>query len=546
MIMGRPPPTCSSVFVVALFLLLVQTQGYKVDYEWESLDFYQILGFPSSSTQSSDSITPKDIRTGYRQQARQWHPDKLIGKSNVTEEEGNYRFARIAEAYQVLSDVEKRREYDHYLLTLQRQEKSQQDWRRQQGASRKENWKDKAPPSLWNHLQQMDPRRIFEEFFNSDSWSFEHEEEKYGDPTLSSFFDEIKDAYSASFSSYSSPSNGHVNVEEREEILVDSRTGQEILRVYRTEDWISRSSRRCYRVMRQDFVEDWDHWQGTWVYIPLSEAVLVEEGYRDDDRRQQHQRNSSSTTAINNILKPGNVLYPESPDLVNGRYVSGLSRTCELYIAIQYRHDRFDDDEVVWTSETHVQQKSSSSCQLKLHGPHLVLLGQGPHYYLGPQLLWRSQSLKKEDNNYSLRGEVHMARLDTDGSLAVYRVTPLDPFWLTLLSSLDLDSRREQDTRAAKTFKEMVFLLGGVSRPSNIDEGGSFHDDSSLTRWVCISATGPVGCFRLGRLLLRVARDVKHYFYRFRVVRSLVREAKAFTQFWLRTMFAVCSFLENL
>ena len=63
-------------------------------------DYYKILNI-------SKPVTNDDIKKAYRKLAIKWHPDKN-NNSKVSEE----MFKKIAEAYSVLSDNNKRRQYD--------------------------------------------------------------------------------------------------------------------------------------------------------------------------------------------------------------------------------------------------------------------------------------------------------------------------------------------------------------------------------------------------------------------------------------------------
>ncbi|MDQ6766869.1 MAG: J domain-containing protein [Candidatus Eremiobacteraeota bacterium] len=64
-------------------------------------DYYKTLGV-------SKSASTKEIKAAYRKLARQWHPDVNPTKKKEAEE----KFKEIAEAYEVLSDPEKRKTYD--------------------------------------------------------------------------------------------------------------------------------------------------------------------------------------------------------------------------------------------------------------------------------------------------------------------------------------------------------------------------------------------------------------------------------------------------
>jgi molecular chaperone DnaJ len=63
-------------------------------------DYYEILGIPRTADE-------KEIKKAYRSLARKYHPD--VCKEAGAEE----RFKNINEAYSVLSDAQKRAQYDH-------------------------------------------------------------------------------------------------------------------------------------------------------------------------------------------------------------------------------------------------------------------------------------------------------------------------------------------------------------------------------------------------------------------------------------------------
>ncbi|NXW44211.1 DNJB8 protein, partial [Nyctiprogne leucopyga] len=70
------------------------------------VDYYKVLGLQKSASQD-------DVKKSYRKLALKWHPDK--NPSN--KEEAEKKFKAVAEAYEVLSDPEKRSLYDRTVLS---------------------------------------------------------------------------------------------------------------------------------------------------------------------------------------------------------------------------------------------------------------------------------------------------------------------------------------------------------------------------------------------------------------------------------------------
>lgn len=80
-------------FIVGLFLLPLSVF---------SQDYYAILGVGKNANE-------KEIKSAYRQLSKKYHPDKNPGDNDA-----HHKFIEVGEAYEALSDPEKRRIYDQF------------------------------------------------------------------------------------------------------------------------------------------------------------------------------------------------------------------------------------------------------------------------------------------------------------------------------------------------------------------------------------------------------------------------------------------------
>lgn len=69
-------------------------------------DYYKILGVEKTATED-------EIKKAYRKLALRYHPDHQQGKSDAEKKEAEDKFKDINEAYEVLSNPEKRQQYDN-------------------------------------------------------------------------------------------------------------------------------------------------------------------------------------------------------------------------------------------------------------------------------------------------------------------------------------------------------------------------------------------------------------------------------------------------
>jgi curved DNA-binding protein len=117
-------------------------------------DYYEILGVQPDAEK-------KDIQQTFRKLARKVHPDVNPGNKEAEE-----KFKTINEAYQVLSDAEKRKKYDE--LRAQYQQWQQTGGGRQQDFDW-QNWS--AQPDKGVHVQYASPEDLEDLFGNASPYS---------------------------------------------------------------------------------------------------------------------------------------------------------------------------------------------------------------------------------------------------------------------------------------------------------------------------------------------------------------------------------------
>eukprot|EP00550_Attheya_septentrionalis_P011090 CAMPEP_0198302938 /NCGR_PEP_ID=MMETSP1449-20131203/56630_1 /TAXON_ID=420275 /ORGANISM="Attheya septentrionalis, Strain CCMP2084" /LENGTH=710 /DNA_ID=CAMNT_0044005417 /DNA_START=2204 /DNA_END=4333 /DNA_ORIENTATION=+ len=569
---------CIMVITVLLLLLLGETSmGRSVaaadasnpSHDWEELNYYELLGLLEMDKDSRrkksarqkrhkklEFISSSDIKKAYRRQAQLYHPDKQMHrraanqtksslkdkkKKTKTEtsmeplslEESTARFAKIAQAYEVLSNEQDRQEYDTYLL--EEEGKDEVD-HTQNSESSGRRWYEKFGGGK-SSSGGTDPRSLFEKFFFGGG-----ADDDYEDPMFhqSNYYDE-----SSSFRG-TRPSR----ISEATETRYDPRYGTDVMRVLRREEFIDPMTHQLtyYRVIAQEFIEEYaDTRYGprSMGFTPITDPYVIEEGRlddnegtgshdHDDDFRYHKDRRHNSILYSNEYLTPSTPLMT-SP---NGQYYAGLTPDCELLI-MSDTGDPDEPDAVVWSSDTFVPHGHQGNCVLTLIGPKLVLsLGSIDH--MG-RTLWFSDvpASLVPDAQHAKDGkeyEYHyFCSLDDDGSLVVYKrqgrmgeSSPEnendedeedDPLWYKWLHREQITPTFAQkkakypstyETHAAKAWKSLQkWGSRTLLRRKDRSRKGSSGDSKTAFKDQCIYATGPAGCLTPGRHVIRLAANVK-------------------------------------
>ncbi len=117
----------------------------------EFKDYYKVLGVDKSASQD-------EIKKKFRKLARTCHPDKVFGDEKAGAEE---KFKAAAEAYEILGDPEKRKEYDEL----------GKGWEGRSNAARSRSYS--PSPNTEYHFDGTGFSDFFEQFFGGKRGGFE-------------------------------------------------------------------------------------------------------------------------------------------------------------------------------------------------------------------------------------------------------------------------------------------------------------------------------------------------------------------------------------
>ena len=70
-------------------------------------DYYEVLGVDKNASED-------DIKKAFKKAAMKYHPDRFANASDAEKKDAEEKFKEINEAYQVLSDTQKKQQYDQF------------------------------------------------------------------------------------------------------------------------------------------------------------------------------------------------------------------------------------------------------------------------------------------------------------------------------------------------------------------------------------------------------------------------------------------------
>lgn len=130
-------------------------------------NYYKILGV-------SKNATANEIKKAYYQLAKQYHPD-----TNQNDPNCSRKFQEVSEAYEVLSDSEKRSEYDAYGQTMEQMNRSGANATGFSSA----NYGPQGFAQSWQFTSNIDPEELFRKIFGDQTF----EKDEFEDYASSKF-----------------------------------------------------------------------------------------------------------------------------------------------------------------------------------------------------------------------------------------------------------------------------------------------------------------------------------------------------------------------
>lgn len=127
-------------------------------------DYYEILGISKNSA-------AKDVKKAYYQLAKKYHPD-----TNKNDPNASKKFQEVSEAYEVLSDDAKRKEYDTWGAT------SEQMGMGGGGPGGFPGGGQEAYSHNWNFRASVNPEELFRKIFGEEGFRAHfNEQEDFAD-----------------------------------------------------------------------------------------------------------------------------------------------------------------------------------------------------------------------------------------------------------------------------------------------------------------------------------------------------------------------------
>lgn len=151
----RRPASFFSVGEIAritpLATAIAAKRNFHTSHQLNGKDYYQILGVAKNASS-------KEIKKAYYQLAKKYHPD-----TNKDDPDASRKFQEVSEAYEVLSDDQKRREFDTFGQTAE-----------EMGRNGGAGFGGHGPQGFsqsWQFRSSIDPEELFRKIFGDHNFS---------------------------------------------------------------------------------------------------------------------------------------------------------------------------------------------------------------------------------------------------------------------------------------------------------------------------------------------------------------------------------------